>query len=76
MSTTNPYQYSFYYDIRNNCERAFMIKPNGEVYDLHGVVINKMCKCGQGVEVRVHATEAKTEGQQPDEGFKLLTPHN
>ena len=67
MYVPNNQSYSFYYDMKNHCSDAFMVKPNGEIMKLHGVIINKLCDCKQGVEVRLHATEAELEGAKENE---------
>lgn len=56
-------QHSFYYDIRTHFENAFAIRPDGKVNQLHGMVINKLCNCKQGVEVRPHAVEPEFDNQ-------------
>lgn len=63
MHIPSGYQYSFYHDIRNNCERAFLMDKEGNVHAIHGVVVNKLCQCKQGVEIRIHATESKPESE-------------
>lgn len=61
MYVPNNQNYSFYYDMKNHCDDAFMVRPNGELLKLHGVIINKLCTCKQGIEVRIHATEAEVK---------------
>jgi len=66
-------QYSFYYSIQDNVGPSIVTRSDGSIYNLHGLVINKLCSCGQGVEVRAHATEAKLEGQEQDFQPTILT---
>ena len=58
----------------NNCQHTFMLTNDGKTKQLRGVVINKLCNCNQGVEVRLHATEPEYEGQSQDFSAVLQQP--
>ena len=65
MAEQNQTRYQFYYQFSNNFADAIGTRANGEVHRLHGVIINKLCNCKQGVEVRIHSNNVNETESSP-----------
>lgn len=57
-------RYQFYYEMKNNFVDTIGTRPNGEIHHVHGVIVNKLCNCKQGIELRVHSTPISAD--KPD----------